>query len=263
MVVANPPDILNEVTLKETLKHHPFRFYPRVNSTMDKAREWLAVESDLPSGAVVIADEQVSGRGRLNRQWHTPAGQALAMSIILRPHLAPEHLQRVTMAAGVAVAESLSHLLIPGVIKLKWPNDVHLAGRKVSGILAEALWLGDQLQAVIVGIGVNVRVNFMGTSLVDGAVSLEAFTQEAVHRASLAASILGHLENWMGKISEPTLLDTWRIWLYTIGQTVNIHTANGIVSGTAENVDDMGALLVKDSQGSVQRILVGDVTPAH
>ncbi len=263
MVVSNPSDVLNETTLKEALKHHPFRFYPRINSTMDMAREWLATEPNLSPCAVVIADEQVAGRGRLNRHWHTPAGQALAMSIILHPDLLPEHLQRVTMAAGVAVAEAFSPLLIPGVIKLKWPNDVHLAGRKVAGILTEALWLGDQLQAVIVGIGVNVRVNFMGTSLVDGAVSLEAFTQESVNRATLASNIISHLENWMSKISEPILVDTWRTWLSTIGQTVNIHTASGIISGQAESVDDIGALLVRDNQNVLQRILVGDVTPAH
>ena len=230
---------------------------------MDMAREWLSVEPDLPSYAVVIADEQVSGRGRLNRHWHTPAGQALAMSIILHPHLAPEHLQRITMATGVAAAETFNSRLIPGVIRLKWPNDVHLAGRKVAGILTEALWLGDQLQAVIVGIGVNIRVNFMGTSLVDGAVSLEAFTPESVSRATLAGDIIGHLERWMSKISEPILVNTWRTWLSTIGQTVNIHTANGIISGQAESVDDVGALLVRDNQNVLQRILVGDVTPAH
>jgi BirA family biotin operon repressor/biotin-[acetyl-CoA-carboxylase] ligase len=185
------------------------------------------------------------------------------MSVILRTRIAPEKLQRVTMAAGVAVAESLSPLLIPDVIKLKWPNDVHLAGRKVSGILTEALWMGSELQAVIVGIGVNVRVNFMGTPLADGAVSLEAFTQETVSRALLTAEIINHLENWTGKISESILLDTWRTWLSTIGQAVNIHTANGIISGTAENVDDLGALLVRDSQGVVQRILVGDITPVR
>ncbi|MBL1134172.1 MAG: biotin--[acetyl-CoA-carboxylase] ligase [Chloroflexi bacterium] len=263
MVVSNPSDVLNEASLKEALKHHPFRFYSRVNSTMDMAREWLHTEPGLPSYAVVIADEQVAGRGRLNRQWHTPAGQALAMSIILRPRLVPEHLQRVTMAAGVAVAETLNPLLIPGVIKLKWPNDVQLAGRKVAGILTEALWLGDQLQAVIVGVGINVRVNFMGTPLADGAVSLEAFTQEAVSRATLAAEIIAHLENWVDKISEPVLLDTWRTWLSTIGQTVHIHTTGGIISGIAENVDAMGALLVRDSHDGVQRILVGDVTPAQ
>ncbi|MBI5929644.1 MAG: biotin--[acetyl-CoA-carboxylase] ligase [Chloroflexi bacterium] len=263
MVVTNQPDVLNEATLKEALQQHPFRFYKRVNSTMDMARDWLAAEPNLASGAVVIADEQFSGRGRLNRQWHTPAGQALAMSLILRPQLPPEHLQRVTMVAGVAVAETLNHLLIPGVIKLKWPNDVHLAGRKVAGILTEALWLGDQLQAVIVGIGVNVRVNFMGTPLMDGAISLEAFTSDPVFRPILAAEIIRHIENWVDKIVQPALLETWRAWLYTLGQTVNIHTANGIVTGIAENVDEVGALLIRDGHGIVQRILVGDVTPAQ
>lgn len=261
MGAVSHQDTLTQVGLESALGERPFRFFERVGSTMDAAREWIAAEPDLPSGAIVVADEQVAGRGRLNRTWHTPPGQALALSVILRPQLAPEQLQRITMMAGIAVAEALSELLVPDVIKLKWPNDVHLAGRKVAGILTEALWLGDQLQAVIVGIGINVRVNFMGTPLMDGAVSLEAFTSALVNRATLTASILHQIERWSGHIHQSALVETWRGLLNTLGQSVQIQTSRGVISGVVEDVDARGALLICDENGHTHRVLVGDIQP--
>jgi BirA family transcriptional regulator, biotin operon repressor / biotin---[acetyl-CoA-carboxylase] ligase len=261
MGAVSHQDMLTQADLELALGKRPFRFFERVGSTMDAAREWIAAEPNLPSGALVIADEQLAGRGRLNRTWHTPPGQALALSVILRPHLAPEQLQRITMLAGIAVAETLSELLVPDVIKLKWPNDVHLAGRKVAGILTEALWLGDQLQAVIVGIGINVRVNFMGTPLMDGAVSLEAFTSTPVNRASLTANILNQIDWWSGRVHEYALVEKWRGLLNTLGQSVQIQTSRGLISGVVDDVDASGALLICDENGQTHRVLVGDIQP--
>ena len=175
------PDLFTYESLRQALGQQPFRFYEHVTSTQDLARDWALADPDLPAGALVIAEEQTAGRGRQRRKWHTPPGQALALSMILRPTLVPEQLPRVTMLGGVAVAATLSPLL-GDALALKWPNDVLIHGRKVCGILSEAIWEGDRLGPVVIGIGLNVRVDFSRTDLAGQATSLETELGHPVSR---------------------------------------------------------------------------------
>ncbi len=250
-------DLLNQTVLAAALGERPFRYFDRVGSTNDVARQW-AVDG-APAGSVVIADEQTSGRGRLKRGWHTPPGQALAVSMVLRPALDPQELQRVTMLGGVAVVETLAGYLGQQNVALKWPNDVLGHGRKICGVLSEALWIGDELVAVILGMGVNVRVDFTGTALEHVAGSLEDFAPDAVNRIMLIQQLLERLDFWRGRISETLLVETWRAWLMTLGQRVKIQTQAGLVEGVARDVDKAGALLVRDDDGREQLVLAGDV----
>lgn len=250
-------------SLHAALGERPFRFYARVGSTQDLAREWALANPDLPDGAVVIAEEQTAGRGRQGRVWHSPPASAIMCSVVVRPDVQPEQLPRLVMAGGVAVAETLNALL-PGKVALKWPNDVLVGGKKISGILSEATWIGDRLAAVVIGIGINIRTDFTQTPLADQATSLESELGHAADRHPILANLLGHLDTWSRLVRDPVLVETWQRWLGTLGKHVRVYTdpqkaESPFFAGIAERVDENGALFVRLNAGDVRRVIAADV----
>lgn len=238
--------------LHAALGSREFRFLPTVTSTQDIAQTWLL--ADAPPGALVIGDEQTAGRGRSERVWHTPPGVALALSVVLRPSLAA--LGQVTMLGGLAVAEMLDGIGVTD-IGIKWPNDVQLAGRKVSGVLPEAVWEGGRLRGVALGIGVNVRVDFAGTNLEATATSIEPALGRSLDRADLISRLMDRVDHWSAWLGTPALFRAWERRLNTIGRAVTI---NG-VTGIAEAVDADGALRVRDGAGALHRMVAGEIVP--
>lgn len=236
--------------LKLALGARPLRFFPQVGSTNDVAREWLREGAE--TGAVVIADEQVKGRGRGDHGWYTPAGAALAVSVILHPPAA--ELPRLTMLGALAIAELCEAVGVVDV-SIKWPNDVLVNGRKVSGVLVEAEWEGDQLLGAVLGMGVNVRVDFTGTEVEDRAISLETALGTRLDRTALVALLLGKVDSWYTQLRSPVLFAAWKRHLSTIGTGVEV----GNIRGLAEDVDSEGALLIRDDAGQLHRVLAGDV----
>lgn len=240
-------DDLSQASLSQALKARPFRFYESVASTNDLAHEWL--RAGAPRGALVIADEQTQGRGRMGRLWHTPPKVALALSLILHP--SAEFVSRVTMAAALAVAQTCE---VYGALAvgIKWANDVQIDGKKVCGILPEAAWQDGTLVGVVLGMGVNVRVNF-DAELAQTATSLETAVGKRLARAELVARLCDKVEE---NLARPAwTFAQWRARLTTLGKPVQV----GDVQGVAESVDESGALLVRTASGSMERVLAGDV----
>lgn len=255
-------DNLNSSLIGYVLGERPFRYFQQVSSTNNVAQKWAA-EGAL-AGSVVLADEQTSGRGRMGRQWVSPAGQAIAMSVILYPTIDEVYLHRLTMAGGLAVIEILSDYVNPSLLALKWPNDVILDGRKVSGILSEGLWLGEHLQSIILGIGLNVRVDFKNTSLESIATSLEPYSLKPISRLLLVLQILTRIDFWIEQLQSDLLINSWRDHLGTIGRHVILHTHQGEISGLATDVDTYGALVVLNEKTNEEyRILAGDISIAE
>jgi BirA family biotin operon repressor/biotin-[acetyl-CoA-carboxylase] ligase len=259
---------LTDARLREALGERPFRLFAEIGSTNDEARDWAAAGAR--AGAVVVAEVQTQGRGRFGRAWEAPAGTALLMSAILRPTINAAQVGQITMLAAVAVAEALEPLLInPDLLRLKWPNDVQVAGKKVAGLLPEASWQGDRAEFVVVGIGLNVRVNFRGSALEPLATSLERYAppiMKPLDRAVLLGRLLARLEAWTaeidaGGIGAITLWQHWRERLNTLGAMVVAQSADGQqISGEAVDVDRDGALLIREADGTITRVLAGEVT---
>lgn len=242
----------------DVLQDRPFRYSARTGSTNDDAAEWLA--QDAPDGALVLADEQLAGRGRYRRLWQAAPGSSLLLSVILRPPLPAEALPRVTLLGAVALAETLAALgLTPGI---KWPNDVLLGGRKVAGILAEAAWQGAQLQGVVLGIGLNIRQDALPPDRAAAfhATTLEAELGHSADRGALLADLLARLDGWRPQLAAPALLDAWRARSVTLGRRVAITSGEERLAGVAEDIDAGGALLLRLESGEVRRLLAGDVT---
>lgn len=261
-VLDHLQDPLNEACLANVLGNRPFRYYQSVSSTNDVAWDWQLADPTLPSGSVVVADQQTGGRGRSGRLWHTPPGQAIAMSIILTPEIDPANLHRITMLAGIALIETIAPTISKQrqTLALKWPNDLMINAHKLSGILTEAVWLGNELQAVIVGIGINIRVDFNNRDLAHIATNLEDYTERPVSRAELIAAILERIDEWKTRLHLPLLRETYITWLGTLGKTVTYRTVHGMIQGRALDVDPEGALLVQDDAGQMHRIMVGDIS---
>lgn len=246
---------LTESRLRAALGARQFRFYPQVGSTNDIARAWLA--EGAAHGALVIADEQVSGRGRLGRGWSTPPGTALAVSVVLR--VGAGGLPQVTLLGALAIAETLDELGAPDVA-IKWPNDVLLSGRKVSGVLTEADWDGNRLRGAVLGMGVNVRVDFTGTPLEQTAISIEPALGRPVDRSALLAALIERVMTRADLLGSDALLRAWRARLVTLGQAITLHLPGGTLSGIAEDVTAEGALLVRTAAGQSQVVHAGDVS---
>lgn len=174
------------------------RTFDEVGSTNTVAAEWA--REGAREGSVVFAEYQSSGRGRHGRTWDAHAGQNLTFSVVLRPSLSPDRLGRITLAAGVAVAEAVEAFVTPHTASIKWPNDVLLDGRKTCGMLLEASFGKHRdadtgaPDAVILGIGLNVNQADFPDAIADRATSLRLVAGRPIPRETLFGRVLNRLE---------------------------------------------------------------------
>jgi BirA family biotin operon repressor/biotin-[acetyl-CoA-carboxylase] ligase len=234
-------------------------YLTQVDSTNEVARR--LAEAGSPEGTLVIAEEQTAGRGRLGRRWLAPAGSSLLFSLLLRPNLLAGQAMYVTMLAGLGAAEGIE--VATGLrVRLKWPNDILVSGRKVGGVLVEAGLSGNQLDYAIAGIGINVNFRPVDVpGIPPAAGSLAEALGRPVARLPLLVAILATLDaRYLALQAGQSPRADWAARLDNLGQTVDVFTPDGVVSGLAEAVDDDGALLLRRPDGSQLRILAGDVT---
>jgi BirA family transcriptional regulator, biotin operon repressor / biotin---[acetyl-CoA-carboxylase] ligase len=244
--------VLTAERIQSKLAPRPLRFYEQADSTNDLALDWL--RAGAMAGSAVVTDEQVKGRGRLGRTWYTPPGTALILSVVLSPKV--EDLGQITMLGAVAIAEMIEHLGTADV-GIKWPNDVLLQGKKVSGVLSEAVWNGDKLQGAVLGMGINVRIDFSGTELAGTAISIEPALGHAVDRLDLLDDLLSRVDYWYERLQTSALFDAWKSRLNMLGKMVTVQ--QGTLHGLAESVDQSGALLLRDESGQLHRVVAGDI----
>ena len=214
------------------------------------ALDWL--RQGAPAGAFVVADEQTRGRGRQGRNWHTPAGSAIAVSIILRP--GPEALPQLTMAGALAIADVAEEVGAQKVC-LKWPNDVLARWHKLAGVLSEALWQGNGLRGAVLGMGINVRVDFRGSGLQGRATSLEAECGRRLERAHLLKLLLDRVEHWLGQQEDGRLYTAWRGRLSLPKTPVVIEGLTGVPAAVRPD----GSLLLRDAAGQMHTLYSGDM----
>lgn len=235
-------------------------FYPEIGSTNTEALR-LAGEG-AAAWTAVVADCQTAGRGRAGRAWRTPPGQSIALSVILRPEIDPADLPRLTMLGAVSTMRALRRWVAKAELGLKWPNDVLLQRRKVAGILPEARFWGDRVDAVVLGVGLNVSTDFGDApDLAQSAISLVQATQgQPFSRVEVLVELLLRLEQDYPRLSSRLLFREWQDALVTLGRPVTVTTPAGEVHGFAESVDAHGALWVRADDGARRRFVAGDVT---
>jgi BirA family biotin operon repressor/biotin-[acetyl-CoA-carboxylase] ligase len=211
------------------------RYFDSLGSTQDAARE--AVRAGAPGNSMFVADYQSAGRGRQGRAWIAPPGAALTLSMVFRDTASTP--LRWTTLASVALVEAILDVQMDLDAAIKWPNDVVLNGRKVAGILAETMWDGVELVA-IVGVGVNVNTD--APDLLPMATSLRLAHGHPVDRGRLLQAFVGHLEVWLTR-PPSQLHDAWQSRLWGRGQRLRL-----VDLGREEEVIVLGA----DLDGSLR-----------
>lgn len=233
--------------------------YAVIDSTNRRATDWA--HHDAPDGALVLAEKQTAGRGRLGRRWHAPAGSALLMSLVLRPTLEPAQAQRATMICSLGAVDAARQ--VAGLtVQVKWPNDLVIDGRKVGGILTELGAEGKALTHVVVGLGINVNLDAsLLPEVMVPATSLMAEAGSAISRVALLCSLLEGVERRYLAMQEGwSPHEEWRAHLSTLGTAVHVGTPDELIEGDAVDVDPDGALIVESADGRRHRVLAGDVT---
>ncbi len=246
--------LLSTRELGRTLHH-----YDELPSTNAKAFE-LAHEGGF-HGEVIVTEHQTAGKGRRGRAWVSPAGKNLALSVILRPDIAPARAPELTLVAAVALTETLRDSGVEASIK--WPNDVQIAGRKVAGILTELSADVERVHFVVLGIGVNLNTDAADfpPDVAEIATSVSLNRSSPVHRALFTAALLAKLEQWLDTWTEEgfePVRASWRAMASTLGQEVLVRADNKELRGFAEDIDSTGALLLRVGE-RIERVLSGDV----
>ncbi|MBU4304235.1 MAG: biotin--[acetyl-CoA-carboxylase] ligase [Candidatus Omnitrophica bacterium] len=210
-------------------------------------------------GTVIISEEQTRGKGRQGRSWVSPKGAGIYFSVILRPGLSPAEAGKITLMASVAVSRAIRNSLGLNAC-IKWPNDVYIGSEKVCGILTEMNAEQDAVNFIVLGIGINV--NTSRQALPQGATSLKLQLHKSVDRIQLLQELLREIERQYELITRknfPQLMDAWRNYSLTLGHRIKIKWRNAEIEGQAMDIDENGALMVRDDFGFMHHILSGDV----
>ena len=215
-------------------------------------------------GAVVFAESQTKGRGRLGRKWLSPAKKGLWFSALLRPRLRPQDTTQLTVMAATALRRAIASQTQLKV-EIKWPNDILVRGRKVAGILTELNAEVDQVKYVILGIGVDVNQSLgeFPAELRKVASSLKAELGKPLSRPEIAVAILRELDRDYARVASGDfagVADEWEKHCSTLGRAVSVRTGPRQIRGRAESLGEDGALLLRTEHGHLERIVGGDVT---
>lgn len=232
-------------------------YYPSIPSTMDVARKM--VKEGAEEGTVIVAGEQTSGRGRLERKWLSPPGTSLSLSVILRPAL--KILPQLNMAASLAVVQCVERITTLKPV-IKWPNDVLINSKKLSGILIDSIFQGNELEAAIIGIGINVKLNpssFPDISNI--ATSLSVEMKREVSRREVLFSLVEELDKvYHGLTEGEPVYERWLTRVETLGKLVQVKWRDTIEEGYVESVNADGSLVLKRHDGSLITMVAGEVT---
>jgi BirA family biotin operon repressor/biotin-[acetyl-CoA-carboxylase] ligase len=227
-----------------------------IGSTMDVAR--AEAEANAPEGTIVVAEEQTAGRGRFGRSWLSPAGKNIYVTVILRPTV--DRLRRLGMLTPLAV--SLAIEAATGISpQIKWPNDVLLGGRKISGVLIDVELAGAEPRYALVGIGLNVNYDIDPESeIADIATSVKAELGRETPREPILAALLNHMENLYEQEDAEAVRAAWKSRLETLGRDVRLSFRGEVHEGLAEDVDAEGNLILLRPDGTRQTFEAGEVS---
>jgi len=243
---------------------HRVYSYPSIGSTNDRALELAAAGE--PEGSLVLAEEQLGGRGRRERTWSSPAGLGIYASLVLRPGGPAPRAPLFTIAAAVSVATALR---APGAARvearIKWPNDVLVGARKIAGILGETRGSEPEIRDMIIGIGINVhhqRGDFP-EDLARRATSLRIEAGAAARRVEVLAAVLEDFERRYARLLHGTPDDLLRDWgalsALPAGGRIAVDGPSGRREGELVGVDADGALLLRETGGGTARVPFGEI----
>ncbi|NLM12763.1 MAG: biotin--[acetyl-CoA-carboxylase] ligase [Epulopiscium sp.] len=264
-LLRGTPDLLTEDEVRYQLKtkwlgqkiHH----YHQIDSTNKEAKK-LAANGER-EGTVVIAEEQLAGRGRLGRTWVSPPQTGIWMSVILRPPISPADASKITLIAGLAVCEGIKAVTgLPA--QIKWPNDIVLHNKKICGILTEMSAELEKVNYIILGIGINVNMSSFPEDIKNMATSLKIEGGKDYDRKEIVKAILTNLEKYyeayLNKQDLENLIEKYKSYCLTLGKEVKIIHRNEEFIGKAIDLTEEGELMVEKHDGQVITVFFGEVS---
>ncbi len=231
-------------------------FFEEVDSTNNKAKQ-IALEEN--EGTVVISEMQTSGRGRRGREWYSPKG-GIYVTFILKPNISPEKASQLTLVSSLALVETLNAINNNLNAKIKWPNDVLVSGKKISGILTELSADMEKINYIVIGVGINL--NTEKEILPENGTSLKIEMKEEVSIKLFLKSFLEHYdliyqEYLNGGIDQ--IIEKWKNNSDTLGKKVKIMGINETFEGLAKDIDENGALILETKEKEI-KVYSGDVS---
>ena len=235
------------------------RCHETLPSTNTEAME--AAAAGAGHGTVVLAEQQTGGRGRQGRTWHSPGGQNLYLSAVLRPEITPADAPPLSLAAAVGLARGVTPFL-RAAPTLKWPNDLLVKGRKLCGVLVEMSASARRINHLVLGAGLNVNVTDFPPELRGQATSLRLEAGAPVCREDVLATVLNELEPWLDRLFQQgsgPIIEAWTAHTDWLGQRVTVTRPGGSVSGVAVGLGGGGGLRLRLDDGSEVVAVAGDV----
>jgi len=243
-------------------------YFPEVASTNAYLQQ-LARDGS-PEGSVVVTGFQQKGKGRQQRRWYAKAGENMLLSILLRPELDIETVQKITLAAANILIDSIQTFLDEkGLSRLeiavKWPNDLLVGKRKLAGILAESTIRGKEVDALVLGFGVNV--NTPVREMPDEVRELATSLYEACGKKFVLEEFIAHFLNtferyyfWLVRHNYSGVVDEWKKYCNQFGKAIKIHINGRVLEGYFEDISTTGHLLYRLQSGEIGTLIAGDVT---
>ena len=252
---------LREIRLRTKWAGNRLEYHDSLDSTNSRAR--LLAEEGAPEGTLVLAESQTAGKGRRGRNWVSPPGKNLYFTLLLRPEFAPDQASMLTLVMALAVQGAIEEACGCRAM-IKWPNDIVLNGRKITGILTEMDARDGRINSVVIGVGVNVKAQEFTGELADRAASLETELKQNVSRALLLEKILERFEKdyalFLETLDLSLLRERYNDCLINRNREVEVLEPSGAYMGVAEGITTDGRLLVRAADGGCREVYAGEVS---
>lgn len=235
-------------------------YFDEITSTNDIA--FALANNGAVDGTLVIADSQTTGKGRLNRKWFSPKGKSILASLILRPQMPISYSGNMILMVTLSIVHSIRHITNLEAM-IKWPNDIVVNSKKVSGVLVESKIERNHVDFFVVGFGINVNISKdeFPKEIIDIATSINIELGFEVSRTQLLQEVLHQIESRYIRITDDltNFFQEWKDFSITIGQRVKIEKPDAIIFGKALDIDKNGALIVQLDSGEIQSIMNDDL----
>lgn len=238
-------------------------YFPELKSTNIIAKEKALHRAEgIDEGTLIIAERQSAGKGRLGREWFSPAG-GIWLSIILYPQLSPSYISRITLMTAVAVVKAIK-VCTRIESQIKWPNDILIDEKKVCGILTEMSAELDMINWVVVGIGINVNIDIRDfpKDIQENTISLKEISGKEISRVKLVQTFLQEFEKYYESLKRrefSSILKEWKLYSHTLGKKIRVDIGEKIITGEVIDINESGALILKKEDGELVEIISGTI----
>ncbi len=238
-------------------------YFPELKSTNIIAKEKVLHGAEgIDEGTLIIAERQSAGKGRLGREWFSPAG-GIWLSIILYPRLSPSYISRITLMTAVAVVRAIK-ICTQIESQIKWPNDILINEKKVCGILTEMSAELDIINWVVVGIGINANIDHQDfpKDIQENTISLKEVSGKEISRVKLVKDFLREFKRYYEILKRReffSILKEWKLNSHTLGRKIRVDMGEKIITGEAVDINEEGALILKKEDGELVKIISGTI----